>query len=551
MLDVSNAFRRAMTSPVRTFAAEVRMQENANNPSVLSTYTHEDRIKSIEIQRVGDNSKFFGYGVAQRLSIDMVDLPDSIQPISKSSFKVKIGIETSEDVYEYVSYPTFYLSEKSRHEEDGDITLIAYDKIYDLSNHTVSELGLVPPYTIKGFISSVSSLFGLGVVYEGIGANDYLLNLSYEEGANFEGTENLRDALNMAAEAITAIYFIDYDDKLRFKRLDVSGAPVATISPDDYFSLSHSDNRRLVSVAHVTELGDNVATESSVSGTTQYVRNNAFIELRDDVADVVDAMTANVSGLTIHQFDCNWRGFPLLEIGDKVELRQVCVDGCVDNSFVLDDVVAYDGTYSQKTQWNYQSSDSETEANNTNIGDAINSTYAKVDKVNREITLVASRVDENTSEIGSLIVNTNSISASVQTVQDNVDANSEEMAGQIETLTKRVDAVMTDEEINFKISTALENGVTSVTTETGYTFDEGGLTVSKSGSEMKTTISEDGMSITRSGEEVLRADNEGVKAEDLHATTYLIIGANSRFEDYTNANGEPRTGCFWIGAVST
>ena len=39
------------------------------------------------------------------------------------------------------------------------------------------------------------------------------------------------------------------------------------------------------------------------------------------------------------------------------------------------------------------------------------------------------------------------------------------------------------------------------------------------------------------------ADNLGVKAEDLHATTYLIIGNNSRLEDY-NTN---RTGCFWIG----
>jgi hypothetical protein len=42
---------------------------------------------------------------------------------------------------------------------------------------------------------------------------------------------------------------------------------------------------------------------------------------------------------------------------------------------------------------------------------------------------------------------------------------------------------------------------------------------------------------------LLTANKEGVVAKDLHATTYLIIGKNSRFEDF----GSDRTACFWIG----
>ena len=56
-------------------------------------------------------------------------------------------------------------------------------------------------------------------------------------------------------------------------------------------------------------------------------------------------------------------------------------------------------------------------------------------------------------------------------------------------------------------------------------------------------ITEDGMKISKNNTEMLVADNQGVKAEDLHATTYLIIGNNSRFEDYESN----RTGCFFIG----
>ena len=60
---------------------------------------------------------------------------------------------------------------------------------------------------------------------------------------------------------------------------------------------------------------------------------------------------------------------------------------------------------------------------------------------------------------------------------------------------------------------------------------------------MKTQITEDGMTVYKSDEAVLTANNLGVDAVNLHATTYLIIGTKSRFEDY----GSSRTGCFWIG----
>ena len=103
---------------------------------------------------------------------------------------------------------------------------------------------------------------------------------------------------------------------------------------------------------------------------------------------------------------------------------------------------------------------------------------------------------------------------------------------------------MTAEEVKLEIKSELDNGVSKVVTNTGFTFDETGLTVSKSDSELSTTITEDGMRISRDDEEVLKVDNTGVDAANLRATTYLIIGLNSRFEDYDN---NTRTGCFWIG----
>lgn len=52
------------------------------------------------------------------------------------------------------------------------------------------------------------------------------------------------------------------------------------------------------------------------------------------------------------------------------------------------------------------------------------------------------------------------------------------------------------------------------------------------------------MSIYKNNEEVLTADNTGVTQVNATIKQYLIVGKNSRFEDY----GSDRTGCFWIGS---
>lgn len=101
----------------------------------------------------------------------------------------------------------------------------------------------------------------------------------------------------------------------------------------------------------------------------------------------------------------------------------------------------------------------------------------------------------------------------------------------------------TAEGLSVQVKSVQTDGVSKVSTTTGFTFDETGMTVEKSGREIKTQITEDGMRVYKDGKAVLTANSEGVNAVDLHASTYLIVGGRSRFENY----GADRTGCFWIG----
>lgn len=102
-------------------------------------------------------------------------------------------------------------------------------------------------------------------------------------------------------------------------------------------------------------------------------------------------------------------------------------------------------------------------------------------------------------------------------------------------------SLITKDQLEIEIE-KVKNGITTVTTTTGFTFDDEGLTVTKTGSEMSTQVTEDGMTISRSGTQVLVVDNQGVQATNLTANTFLILAGITRFEAYGD-----HIGCFWIG----
>lgn len=548
MLPVSQLFKYAMVSPIRTFKAETDVHINASDVSEVTTFTHEDAIKTVEIQRVGDNSKFFGFGICQRLNMKIVDLDNSNAPLSGTTIKTRLGIVLPTGNTEFINFPTFTITERNRQEDEGLLSIVAYDKLNEAVNFKYADLDITPPYTINNLISKIAEVLGLGINFVNIPEDDFAFNLIYTEGGNFDGTENLREVLNSISEATQTIYFINENDSLTFKRLDISGVPVASITENDYFTFNFKDNRRLSSLWHVTELGDNVSISSEITGTTQYIRNNPFWERQIDIIDeVLENAFNNVKEMTIGQFDCSWRGNLPLEIGDKIEINQLKSTGSIKTAYVFDDVITFDGGYAQKTQWVYNDNEAETESNPTSIGEVLNKTFAKVDKINKEISLVSSQVSNAQEDIASLKVFNNGISGTVETLKKNVEDNTNVTNNELVDIRNKVNAAITSEDLTIKVQEEIANGVNKVTTATGFTFNESGLTVEKDGSEMKTTIDEDGMTVYKNGNAVLNADSSGVDAHNLHADNYLIIASYSRFQDYTNKNGEARTGCFWLG----
>ena len=489
-------------------------------------YLSTDNLKAIKIERQGENNKFFGFGIPQKATINLLDRERAINITKTDALNNFFKINENDFVN---SFPSFFVTETKRDENTNELTITAEDLLFAAAAHTVSEVQL-GSYTIRSFTEAIATIMGLELEIVGV-ADEAVFDTNFSDGANFEGTETFREALDDVAEATQTVYYIS-GEKLVFKRLSTEAAAL-DIEKQHYFTLKSFPSVTLGTIVQATELGDNV-TYAVTDGVTQYVRDNAFWD-KDD--SIIEAGANAICGIAAVPFECSWRGNFLLELGDKVGITTK--DNDTIFSYVLNDTITYDGGFKQVTQWSYEENKTETASNPSTLGAVLKQTYAKVDKANKQIELIASETSANSSEIAAIKLDTDSINSSVESLETKVNAQN----GAIESINKKVESTMTAEQIKYTISSELEKGTDKVTTSTGFTFDSTGLTVNKTGSEISTTITEDGMRVSKDNKEVLTANNKGVKAIDLHATTYLIIGSNSRFEDY----GTNRTGCFWIG----
>lgn len=498
------------------------------------TDLYSDNLISIDIQRQGE-SKFFGYGVSQKLTFKR---RNRMFGSDITVFKVSFGDGTNEGWA--TAFPPFHYDTATYDETANETTLTAYDGLYYASKHTVSEIDIdVNVWETNIILPRCAKFLKCNKAIRYVGFTDLeleYLNMSVFNG-NFDGTETIRVLLDALAEYWQAIYYIDADNNLVLQRLDKDGDSVYNIDKSQYFTLTDKGDVTLKSVCAVTELGDNViATLDTIEeGETQYLRDNPYLELYEFKESIINNAITNVGGMTISQLNCKWRGNYLLEVGDKISFDTE-LNG-QKHLYLVNDAITYNGGFSQVTQWEFASADS-TPANPANLGDALRQTYARVDKVNKQIELVASETSANGEQISTLQLNTDAIYAAVSSTSAQLDTMNEEVAQ----LSSAVSTAITSENLTIEVEKQLTNGTNKVVTTTGFTFDDNGLSVTKSNSEMSTTITDNGMTVYKNGTAVLSANNVGVDAVNLHATTYLIVGNTSRFEDYGN-----RTGCFWIG----
>ena len=165
--------------------------------------------------------------------------------------------------------------------------------------------------------------------------------------------------------------------------------------------------------------------------------------------------------------------------------------------------------------------------------------------VSETVTAVVENVDTRVTDVANTLEqSTKDLSGKINTINDSLGEYAKQSS--LVTVTNSVQEIQTALNEQILVTQQIkEDGVEKVTTTTGFTFDQAGLTIDKSGSDTKTLVDEDGMTVySKTGSEesiLLNVDSQGVQTENLHVRTYTQIGSHTRLQDY-----EDGTAIFYI-----
>jgi hypothetical protein len=259
------------------------------------------------------------------------------------------------------------------------------------------------------------------------------------------------------AEASGSICYVPTGDTIRFKTLGTT--VLDTIEPSAYYDFTVGEAVKLTRLASVTELGDNVLHGNE--GYTQVLRENPFITLADDIPSILNTIGSYNIGLTNTVYSLDWRGCPAYEIGDYIKIIEV--DGTAKYIYYLDETITYNGGLRASSEW-VKGEEESVEGAPSTLGEALKKTYAKVDKVNDKIELVA-------AEVSKITLDSNGIMSSVTDELNKMDSKITQTASSINaTITDEVNKLqsqITQTESSF--NTTINNKVSQLQSQINQT----------------------------------------------------------------------------------
>ena len=164
---------------------------------------------------------------------------------------------------------------------------------------------------------------------------------------------------------------------------------------------------------------------------------------------------------------------------------------------------------------------------------------AEVSRVEAEFDSDSARLQE---DISALQVACDGINVQVSQMESTVATDLELVQQSVQNLKKQAELSITAQQLQIALQSAAQEGAQKVVTKTGYIFDERGLEIATSRSDIRNLLDHNGMLVSRGDEVLLRADTGGVTARDVTVGNYLVVGNHARLEDYQSG----RTACFWL-----
>ena len=438
----------------------------------------------------------------------IAELPDEIieaATITSVKFGVKAPYETE---YNYKQFGTYIIKESKYDDDTATLNLECYDLMlqsmipYDIS------LDYSTDVTVKDLLDAICARLNWKIGYSTFTNCDVVI-----EEEKFDNSYTFRDVLDQIAQVAAGVIAFKDDALCVLYPTStgeiIDGSNLRTLTIGEKYGPVNS-----VVLAR-TPQEDNIYRRDDVSvasnGITEVkIANNQIMDSHRE--DFIEAILSRVNGLQFWLYDLQSFGSGYLDLCDVFTLETL--DGTRYETIMLSSEL--------------QISQSLGENSSLEAPEATETDYKAASQTDRVINQTILKVDKQAQEITALISKTENMQGTVDGLETKV--------------TKMAEVVMDSDSVDIKISKAIGD-INKITTTTGYTFDEEGLKIGKSSEEMENKLDNTGMYVNRGADNILTANNEGVDAINLRSRQFLIIGQNSRFEDY----GSNRTACFYIG----
>ena len=397
MQQITNEGLQKFLSPRREISCYIEM-------NLEDTYEilRKEQIYNWKIERNAEDSKFFGTGVCQKMTLEtiMTDFGSQVRTINPVSGVTGFTFST----------PLFYITEVIQDEVANKITYTAYDGLYFATLHKIKEANLPSTYTIKELAEKAVAL-----IPELSGVDTSSLNLPFTS-ANLSGEETCREIFDDIAEATQTNYYVNSENILCFKRMNTIVS--VNVPKTAYFEATTGAVYVLKTIMSVTELGDNASSTATgspdVSGieVTQYVRENCFYsQLKDtQIKNALQYAINNVGNSYLYEYSIKWRGITATEPFDIISFANR--DGLYVETVLFNDTISYNGGLIEQSSWSYKAQD-ETEES-SGIGERINNTFARVNKVDNTVKIHAGLINNLQEEYAELNVTVDGINTKVQ-----------------------------------------------------------------------------------------------------------------------------------------
>ena len=433
--------------------------------------------------------------------------------VTDVSFGVRANVN---DDFEYVSFGNFIVEVQENNEDQNSITLTCYDDMLNtmIAYDFIANVGI----TLRQYIIELANYleFELQDDFYSLplaNANKIIVQdpfIAISSNGEYVSEFTYRDVFDDIAEATGYNLVFLNDGKLHFlwqtatnEVIDEENTKRLTVGeiygPINSLILSSQPQN------------DNLIYPFEFEGEKVpfIISNNQFMNGVDRdlwMSDIYD----RVNGLQYAQYELDSFGICYLEPSDAIIL-------CVNGREYLATWLSTDITITQGlNEKSYMEQSHSAEVKYEQIGKSdrfATRAILEVDKANLRINAVVEDVNDTRKQLVNLEINVDGINQFVRDGDNSLESRV--------SATEQKTVILSEDPNNPGIF--LSNDMR---------FSKDGLAFTHSDSSITTTINNAGLTINNFNTELLRVDQDGVNAENLTARTYLVVGRNSRFEDF-------------------